>query len=159
MTKKEVILAKDLCSRLLYGVIIKLGDYDYHVHGFNPNDSQPVKIHFYKNNDPEVVYNLEIGLKYYRPYLRPLDSMTVEERQELRDLCDLYEPFTDTDDWDHFGIAIIDQKYDGELCIEQTLDTKVIDWLNEKMFDYRGLIKQDLAEVAKDGMYNIKNIF
>ena len=31
---------------------------------------------------------------------------------------------------------------------------KLIDWLNKKMFDYRGLIERGLAIEAPEGMYN-----
>ena len=32
--------------------------------------------------------------------------------------------------------------------------SKVLDWLNKKMFDYRGLISIGLAIEAPEGMYN-----
>ena len=32
----------------------------------------------------------------------------------------------------------------------------LFDWLNKKMFDYRGLIPKGLAEIAPEGMYELK---
>jgi hypothetical protein len=35
----------------------------------------------------------------------------------------------------------------------------LLDWLNKKMFDYRGLIEKGLAIEAPKGMYNTEEIF
>lgn len=35
-------------------------------------------------------------------------------------------------------------------------DIVLFDWLNKKMFDYRGLIDKGLALEAPEGMYNVK---
>ena len=129
----ENILLTDICGRLPYGgITIKLGDYDYIVHGFNPKDSQPVKIHFYKNNDPELVYDLEICVKDYRPYLRPLSSMTEEEQMEY------YKTFR------------IEPYGNGYVYVESVHS---FDWLNKHNFDYRGLIPKGLALESSNGMY------
>lgn len=61
-----------------------------------------------------------------KPYLRSMDSMTKEEYDEL---CELAK-----------------SKFIG--------DSKEIDWLNKKMFDYRSLIPMSLAIEAPEGMYN-----
>jgi len=61
-----------------------------------------------------------------KPYLRLMSSMTEEERQE-------------------YGLVLCE-----ELSINQ------FDWLNRKMFDYRGLIPMGLALEAKECMYNEK---
>lgn len=63
-----------------------------------------------------------------RPYLRLMSSMTEKEKEEYHRLCDSY-----------YGIYF---------------DTaESIDWLNKKMFDYRGLIPKGLAIEAPEGMY------
>lgn len=81
------------------------------------------------------------GAFYYKeivdikPYLRPMSSMTKEEIQEL-------------------------SKIDGKRLILSArhltfhVDGEVIDYLNRKMFDYRGLIKKGIALEAPEGMYN-----
>jgi len=63
------------------------------------------------------------------PYLRPMSSMTEEEKEEYHKLCDCY-----------YGIYF------------DTVDS--IDWLTKKKFDYRGMIEKNLALIAPDGMYN-----
>ena len=71
----------------------------------------------------------------FEPYYRPLESMTKEEFRELREIDSYYglAPFNLISDW-------------GPNC-------KTLEWLNEKGFDYRGLIKKGLARKAKPGMY------
>ena len=64
----------------------------------------------------------------FKPYLRPMSSMTEEEWTEYEDMCDSFR---------------------GEGFYE------LIDWLNEKHFDYRGLIEKGLALEAPEGMYKI----
>lgn len=55
-----------------------------------------------------------------KPYLRSMSSMTEEEKEEYHKLCDSY-----------YGIYF------------DSIDS--IDWLNKHHFDYRGLIKKNLA--------------
>lgn len=59
-------------------------------------------------------------------YLRPMSSMTEEESYE----------------WTHTWI--MDTTYEK------------YDWLNKKMFDYRGLIPKGIVLEAPEGMYNTK---
>lgn len=59
-----------------------------------------------------------------KPYLRPMSSMTEEEAEEY---CDLQEKF------------LLSSQY------PVTDGYALFDWLNKKMFDYRGLIPKDLA--------------
>ena len=76
---------------------------------------------------------------FIKPYLRPMSSMTEEEKEEYKALC-LEETFT-------FATWQKVRWYDT---------WKSIDWLNKNMFDYRGLIEKELALEAPIGMYNIK---
>jgi hypothetical protein len=121
MTQEEKdLLLKDLSARLPYGVILNVtlkNKYDKIV-----------------NRDIELT---DGNLTYitgdshwimYKPYLRPMSSMTKEEKL-------MYE-----------GLMI------GTDNVSYMLD--VIDWLNKKMFDYRGLIERGLALEAPRGMYN-----
>lgn len=68
-------------------------------------------------------------IKDIKPYLRSMSSMTEEEKEEYHKLCDSY-----------YGVYFY--------------SVKSIDWLNKKMFDYRGLIPMGLALEAHEGMYN-----
>jgi hypothetical protein len=116
MTNEErQLLLKDLCARLPYGV----------------------KIHGPKENDDilwELDYNMDIKKivdEGWLPYLRPMESMTLEEYDELMDIP---------------NIALYK---DGKTIT----NGREVDWLNKKMFDYRGLIPMGLALPAKEGMY------
>ncbi len=123
MTQEEKqLLLKDLRSRLPY----------------NPKAKYP---HYHKNGDDENIvlniYNahkLLVGMDIYhiKPYLRPMSSMTEEEK-------DYYDSITYTEDETHFK---------GVWC------NTVVDWLNANHFDYRGLIEKGLALEAPEGMYN-----
>lgn len=111
--KNKELLFKDLCARLPYGVIVK-----------------------YKSREKEgnvkitcgnIGYVAELGNGWWKeckPYLRPMSSMTEEEKKEYEVTCDGYE----------------------------TLET--YDWLNAHHFDYRGIIFKGLALEAPEGMYN-----
>ncbi len=77
---------------------------------------------------------------FIKPYLRPLSSMTEEEKKELMLLFGgipdndyIYKPYTD---------------------IPYNLFGEVVDWFNAHYFDYRGLIDKELALVAPEDMYN-----
>ena len=61
-------------------------------------------------------------------YLRPMSSMTEEEREEYHKLCDKY----------------YDIYFDS---------VESIDWLNAHHFDFRGLIEKGLALESPEGMY------
>ena len=75
-----------------------------------------------------VVYNGYTNkIEKFVPYLRPMSSMTEKQKNE------------------HFGRTMT-------IDIIQT-SKEVIDWLNKKMFDYRGLIEKGLALEAPNGMY------
>lgn len=129
MTKEEKdLLIRDLCGRLPYGVKFA----DPYVKGvvrtlvcFEPD---------YQNTDyplKQPTLNGHFSVEEIKPYLRPMSSMTEEEREE-------YKQFFE--DIDGYAYSID--------CVPQ------IDWLNANNFDYRGLIDKGLANVAPEGMYN-----
>ena len=68
------------------------------------------------------------------PYLRPMSSMTEEEINE-------FILISDTTLW------LGNKRSTCILSLEQ------MDWLDKKMFDYRGLIPMGLALEAPEGMY------
>lgn len=75
-----------------------------------------------------------------KPYLRPMSSMTEEEKKEYRK--------TQITKW----VKSVDCTYGGYYEHRDTL--KTFDWLNAHHFDYRGLIDKGLAIAASEGMYN-----
>jgi hypothetical protein len=121
MTQEEKeLLLKDLCARLPYGV-----KYQDRIEG---------GIH---------ILSLGIILHYERfiPYLRPMSSMTEEEKKEYEKVCEL-----DTE-------ILANHPMNGE-PFPALYNSQ--DWLNKNHFDYRGLIEKGLALVAPEGMYNDK---
>ena len=141
MDEQKELLLKDLCARLPYGVIVQC-DTD-HRHKFDEALTPMHLINFYQFDT--------------KPYLRPMSSMTEEERIEFSKL--LVKRYCD-EDWEgHISTSYcieIDNVYtDDENGIKypSVFSMDAIDWLNKKMFDYRGLIPMGLALEAPEGMY------
>lgn len=136
--EKELVI-KDLCARLLYGVICQMED------ELIINDST-----FYDRTLSER--HIELFRKhkgfYIKPYLRPLSSMTEEEREELKKLmnCDSVTDYS-------LEYTVGGQVDYDDFLVYYEESSKLIDWLNKKMFDYRDLIPKGLALEAKESMY------
>ena len=119
MTQEEKqLLLIDLCARLPYGVEIICGESKISL-TLTPHMLEEIS----KDNN-----KLE-----WKPYLRPMSSMTEEEVEKYNELCGCNAPFP--------GI------------IEESV-AEFLDWLNSHHFDYRGLIEKGLALEAPEGMYN-----
>lgn len=137
---KELLL-KDLCTRLPYEV---RGLYQWK--GTAPFDRELTG-----NLYDELFLSLNsTGDSLFTPYLRPLSSMTEEEKREFQS----FYPGC-------FGNQWLDVKK-GEIEIFECSSTiklylnnsaKIVDWLNAHHFDYRGLIEKGLALEAPEGMY------
>jgi len=67
----------------------------------------------------------------FKPYLRPMSSMTEEEKKEFESFGWRVNEFDDNYPWVHIG------------QIENVL--LGLNWLNANHFDYRGLIEKGLA--------------
>ena len=135
MTQEEKkLLLKDLSTRLPYGVKIKRSTCPI-------NLSVTGILGEYVHHTPYYVGgNIEIKttkIDEVKPYLRPMSSMTEEERTEY---FLLKHRDNDRDD----NIILIDEA------------SMLINWLNKHHFDYRGLIPMGLALEAPEGMYNTK---
>ena len=68
------------------------------------------------------------------PYLRPMSSMTEEEKKE-------------------FALLQADFYSNGFLYPKQFAAINMVNWLNAHHFDYRGLIEKGHALEAPDDMY------
>ena len=106
---KELLL-KDLCARLPYGVKVQdeLGRTNKLVIG----NADLNRLYY---NDFSIYSEEKLSL----PYLRPMSSMTEEQKSQY-----------------NFYLTRIVFAYDASL---------LIDWLHKNHFDYRGLIKKGLA--------------
>jgi hypothetical protein len=125
MTQKEKqLLLKDLCARLPYNVVVRCTDSDTDYKCFLTTD---------------ILHEIQNGYEYYdyRPYLRPMSSMTSEEWVEFCD-CSL----KDEASW-------VLTENSQRLIPTQNRE----DYLNSKHFDYRGLIPMGLALEAPADMY------
>lgn len=150
MTQEEKdLLLKDLCARLPYGVKIK----------YLPDNRLDGIVLPYLHNGLTVLQKGAISyranIKYIRPFLRPISSMTQKEIDE-------YDAELDKD---------MDIVMDGALDKDRhiTSDGKHNfsknfvayfgnDWLNAHHFDYRGLIEKGLALEAPEGMYKAEEL-
>ena len=148
MTQEEkILLLQDLCGRLPYGVIVDYKENEYDSRQWKistlhaPAYSQSGSL-ISTDNEGWIEYEEYKGcgmstgssplhIEKNLPFLRPMSSMTEEEKKEYDVFC--IKPY---------------------LGIDEEMACNFIDWLNKKMFDYRGLIPMGLALEAPKGMYN-----
>ena len=128
MTQEEKeLLLRDLEARLSYGVKCttkSTWNGIYTIVGYKDNRFF-LDCPIYDKGDDEWMIESIV------PYLRPMDSMTKEEKKEYESLC-----------------ILIPVNYDSDLSKYDYYTTDSIDsfdWLNAHHFDYRGLIPKGLA--------------
>ena len=128
MTKeqKELVL-KDICARLSHGVHVEIS-WEYSKTDVHTSSE------YYEFPNIDSLLNIFWDEKCIsvKPYLRPISSMTDEEAMEYLGMLN---------DIDKSGL------------MNQNFITKVVDWLDKKMFDHRGLLPKGLALEATEGMY------
>lgn len=125
MTENErQLLLKDLCARLPYGIIVRQ---NWSRDGEEWHTDMDLK--YFASDCDSVVEFLE-DTDNAIPYLRPMSSMTEEERKHFESKCCWGK-------WESGPIITLE----------------AADWLNENHFDYRGLIPMGLALEALEGMY------
>ena len=123
------LLIKDLSSRLPYGVKCLVDIQDdielFDEERFKPDTLQSISIDGVCTFNNLIGYNFgKFDIEKVKPFLRPMSSMTEEEEIEYDET---------------FATIKIDGHNDS------TMTNKSFDWLNEKGFDYRGLIPKGLA--------------
>ena len=124
------LLLKDLCARLPYQPICEFTDTE--------DD--------FCTTTATLGYSLRdfiAGKVLIKPYLRPMSSMTEEEKKIICSMNMLSD------------IELSDRLNYQKMYVQNyTIET--FDLFNEHHFDYRGLIPIGLALPASEDMYNIK---
>ena len=131
MTQEEKdLLLKDLCARLPYGVKTTYHDTIMEIFVVSVFLNNMCCLRWDSHKGYYNQTNAHIG--EFKPYLRPMSSMTEEEFKEYHSM-------------------LIDVDKSG--LMNQDFITKVVDWLDKKMFDHRNLVPKGLALEAPKNMY------
>lgn len=121
---KELLL-KDISARLPYGVKVLIND--------------PDRREYTLKADYGDLFLLKKVNTNIKPYLRPMSSMTVEEKKIQKDYV-------------HHFLRNNLPDYENDFVFKDEAH-EYIDWLNKQHFDYRGLIEKGLALEAPTNMY------
>jgi hypothetical protein len=137
--EEKDLLLKDLCARLPYDVKVNCNDKVYNFAGI-----QYFNICILTDDNENNAFTTA-GIKYIKPYLFPMSSMTEEQRKELYKIG-----------WylDEDKIYSCFRNYDDENYKTHTDCFELINWCYKNNFDINGLIPMGLALDATD-----KNIY
>lgn len=131
MTREEKdLLLNDLCARLPHKVFVAIDD-----------EIEPDELFSINTFKPRVIFSTDRYLAVYieniKPYLRPMSSMTNEEKKELGNYV--------------AAVAFASQNKDP--LYELTREAFLADFFNKHHIDYHGLIPMGLAFEAPENMY------
>ena len=133
MKEDKQLLLKDLCARLPYGVICT---------DLRHGDSRITNI----DTEDNLIYCFDfdeyVKVENCRLYLRPMSSMTEEEKKELKEISDEY-----LDQWMSANDPSVRWKLDANNS------SKRAEFYNSHYLDWNGLIEKGLALEAQEGMY------
>lgn len=141
MTQEEKqILLKDLCARIPYGVMCKTEEGNGKLISIECSYGEDLAYVDFGNAEAEE-YDLNDG-DMVKPYLRPMSSMTDEEKRVLNG----------------FAFDMGNKWFDATSKEEKWLATtenniKSTDYLYSKYLDIHGLIEKGLALEAPENMY------
>ena len=156
MTQKDKqLLLNDLCGRLPYGVRVLVSDtFPYST---IPGKNAVIKVsdihdliapvsldERYNKSDKAFSKIIQEHTEYleFKPYLRPMSSMTEEEKDELNSISH------------EFGFEWVDAKTTEERYMANAkMQSRSTDFYNAHHLDYRGLIEKGLALEAHEDMY------
>ena len=131
MTQEEKqLLLIDLCDRLSYHTMVLMGD----------GAIEPL---ISINVDTYICNGLK-GLP--KPYLRPMSSMTKEEKKEIDEFLGYRKEINVLGDIHCAG-------WNGDVFVDIDKIYGYLNWLNSHHFDFRGLIEKGLALESPEGMY------
>lgn len=163
MTQEErQLLLTALCGYLPYKVKCFAEDREYgdlgtlySVDPFGPSDPN-IYIQYYGGNV------ISFFTSEVKPYLRPISSMTEEEKEELlvtvigkdtKYFQVLPDGSIDNTDDEHQDAKNFTFHW---VNFDRVNTSSYVDWLNANHFDYRGLIGKGLALEANEEMYKKK---
>lgn len=145
MTQEEKdLLLRDLLPRLQYGVKIHTWYGEIVTSDLNT----------FSIGYDEIDIEQLAGIK---PYLRPMSSMTEDEREELFQIWKLGKENGSesvTKLLKEIFYKAINENYILKLATSFENWIDVMAWFNKKHFDYRGLIEKELAVKATEEMYD-----
>lgn len=150
MTEQEKeLLIKNYCARLPYG--LKLNFYARATNenvlctllGIEPESDKPI---IAKTDNGSFTFTQD----HVKPYLRPLSTMTQEERDEWGEI--IYQPLIKLEQYDYEGLGVERAPY----CFAES-NANAFEWMLKKQFDYDHLIEKGLALEAPEGMYEHKS--
>lgn len=125
--EKEILLLQDICERLPHAIFVK---------------ENRISL-----DDGPVIYTVDYHPHIHdcKPYLRPMESLTKEERIEIGKVIqkDRINPSGE----------IKEEGSDNLLLCTVRQSTNLLSWMNANYIDYRGLIPMGLALPAPEGMY------
>lgn len=124
MTQEDkLLLIKDLCARLPYGVKLNANYIDFERIGklFSINNNEELILL------PDNGYPFDIIIEKCKPYLFPTSSMTEEQKKEFNS---------------YFASV---PYYGDNIHIPYYFVESLIDFYNKHHFDWRGLIPKGLA--------------
>ena len=149
--RNKKLLLDDLAKRL--GNDVKMGDNRGHIGTLKIIDHIHNTIGFKTTNmygEDSVLIKGRID--FWKPYLRPMQSMTKVEKEEYRKLCKKVVRKLYVADGKSWSSNKTSYRYFGTKT--EYYDTyQSIDYLISRHFDYRGLIGKKLALKATKGMY------
>lgn len=143
LAEKELLL-QDLCARQIYGVKALISSFwnkDKESEECITDSIYCVMRDGYVNTD---TIDSDIPIENVKPYLRPLSSMTEDEKAELQEIVksNPIRPYGKlTNKCDNLTRSVAYGAYD------------ITGYLLSKHFDIIGLIEKGLALEAPDGMY------
>lgn len=137
--KRKQLLLKVLCAMLPYGFTI-----------YRHSDNANIKI----NNIDDFAHFLEYSDgEEFKPYLRPISSLTAEECDKLFEILDIDEKSGDWLKINDTNVIRLFTEY-GKDFYEIT---EAIEYLYSIHVDFRNMIEKGLALEASEGMYNSTN--
>ena len=132
----KILLVKDLCSRLPYGVRVchMASEFSGVLHNISV-------LHMYEGNSDSDKYDSIVDyvayeIEEFKPYLFPLSSISSEQLKEVSEILG-----KDVEIFDNY-LNIVEHTRNTFSYLE--LDA-LFDWFNKNHFDYRNLIEKGLA--------------